>query len=268
MAIVSPDLNVMIRAAEKAARSLVRDYGEVENLQVSRKGPADFVSAADRRSEKIIYEELSKTRPKFSFLMEESGKIEGEDKDNVFIVDPLDGTTNFLHGIPHWAISIALQRNGETVAGVVYDPIKDEMFHAEKGAGAFVHRNRRLRVSGRSDPMQCVVLFGGQIKPDPKRNKRFVTEIANIITRFPNIRRYGAAALDLAYVAAGRSEAFWERELNPWDVAAGILILKESGGFVSDLAGEDPVFGKALLATNEHIHGELKKILNNNEEKS
>lgn len=260
MAVLSPDLNVMMRAAEKAARSLIRDFGEVENLQVSRKGPADFVSAADKRAEEIIYTELKKTRPTFSFLMEESGEEKGEDQESVFIIDPLDGTTNFLHGLPHWAISIALQKKGETVAGVVYDPVKDEMFHAEKGGGAFIGRHRRLRVSGRNDPLQCVILCG-QPPAIAEKRSTFIKELNSIMSHFPAIRRNGAAALDLAYIAAGRCDGYWEREVKEWDIAAGLLIVKEAGGFVSDLKGDTSKFKHPVLATNEHIHNEFKNLI-------
>lgn len=261
MATRSPNLNVMVKAAEKAARSLNRDFGEVEQLQVSMKGPADFVSAADRRAEKIIFEELQRARPDFGFLMEEGGKVDGKDAGNRWIVDPLDGTTNFLNGIPHWAISIALETKGEIVSALVYDPVKDEMFTAEKGLGAYVGR-KRLRVSARSDPKVSIVAEGG-----PRRNKGnediFFKEARAIFDTGATLRRFGAAALDLAYVAAGRYEAFWERHLSPWDVAAGILIVRESGGFVCDLDNDknNPVETANVLAANEGLFQDLKKVL-------
>ncbi len=256
----SPDLNVMIKAAEKAARSLNRDFGEVERLQVSKKGPGDFVSAADKRAEEIIYEELLKARPDYSFLMEESGAKAGKDKENRWIVDPLDGTTNFLHGIPHWAISIALERKGEIVAGIVYDPVKDEMFRGEKNEGAYVGR-KRLRVSARMDPMMAMVAVGAP-RRDTDRDV-FLKEYKAVMDQGVSLRRFGAAALDMVYVAAGRCEAFWERNLSSWDIAAGVLIVRESGGFVSDIDKDNlnPVETGNVLASNEAFYAPLKKIL-------
>jgi myo-inositol-1(or 4)-monophosphatase len=261
MSRTSPILNVMIAAAEKAARSLVRDFGEVEQLQVSAKGPGDFVSAADRRAEEILYKELKKAYPKYSFLMEESGKIDGDDKDNIWIIDPLDGTTNFLHGIPHWAISIALQRKGEVIAGVVYDPVKNELFHAEKGASAFMRR-KRLRVSGRSDLDSAVVATGAPRRSKPQK-EQFMKEYNAALNVIPALRRFGAAALDLAYVAAGRYDAYWERDLKQWDIAAGMLILKESGGFYTDLddPSKNPLITGNILASNAGIFEPMKKVL-------
>lgn len=261
MAITSPDLTMMIRAAEKAGRSLVRDFGEVEQLQVSQKGPGDFVSAADRRAEKILFEELQKARPAYSFLMEESGVVEGADKTKRWIIDPLDGTTNFLHGIPHWCISIGLEIDGELMAGLIYDPVKDEMFMAEKGQGAFLRR-KRLRVSGRTDPLLATIATGA-----PRRSKesgeQFMKEYSAVLNIAPGIRRFGAAALDLAYVAAGRYEGFWERNLKPWDVAAGILIVREAGGFICDLDNDKnlPLETGNILASNEGLFTQLKKVL-------
>lgn len=261
MSRTSPIMNVMIRAAEKAARSLVRDFGEVEQLQVSQKGPGDFVSAADRKAEEVIFEELKKAQPTFSFMMEESGKIEGADKDHVWIIDPLDGTTNFLHGLPHWAISIGLQRKGEIVAGLIYDPVKDEMFHAEKGAGAFMRR-KRLRVSGRSDLDSAVIATGAPRRSKPQKDK-FMAEYGAVLNEVPALRRFGAAALDLAYVAAGRYDAYWERDLKPWDMAAGILIVKEAGGFICDPDAEanNPLNTGNILASNAGLFAPVKKVL-------
>ena len=261
MSLKSPILTIMVRAAEKAARSLVRDFGEVEQLQVSTKGPGDFVSAADRRAEEIIFENLKRDRPEYGFLMEESGTVEGDDPDHRWIIDPLDGTTNFLHGLPHWAISIALEHKGDVIAGVVYDPVKDELFCAEKNNGAFMRR-KRLRVSNRTHLMESTIATGA-----PRRNAddkvQFLKEYEAVLTVSPGLRRYGAAALDLAYVAAGRYEGFWERKLNPWDVAAGILIVKEAGGFVCDLNDDrfNPAETGNVLATNGHIFNDLKKVL-------
>ena len=263
MAVQSPDLNVMIKAAEKAARSLIRDFGEVEQLQVSQKGPGDFVSAADKRAEEIIFEELKRARPKFGFLMEESSEIKGQgsDDDKRFIVDPLDGTTNFLHGIPHWAISIALEVRGEITIGVIYDPVKDELFTAEKGGGAFMRR-KRLRVSGRRDLMQSTIACGAPRRAVIKQD-RFVREYQAVLKEAPGIRRFGAAALDLAYVAAGRYEGFWERDLKAWDIAAGLLIVREAGGYAKDIDSEskNPIETGDVLAANTDLYTTLKKLL-------
>ena len=263
MAVQSPDLNVMIKAAEKAARSLIRDFGEVEQLQVSQKGPGDFVSAADKRAEEIIFEELKRARPKFGFLMEESSEIKGQgsDDDKRFIVDPLDGTTNFLHGIPHWAISIALEVRGEITIGVIYDPVKDELLTAEKGGGAFMRR-KRLRVSGRRDLMQSTIACGAPRRAVIKQD-RFVREYQAVLKEAPGIRRFGAAALDLAYVAAGRYEGFWERDLKAWDIAAGLLIVREAGGYAKDIDSEskNPIETGDVLAANTDLYTTLKKLL-------
>ncbi len=257
---LSPNMNVMIKAAEKAARSLVRDFGEVEQLQVSRKGPGDFVSAADLRAEEIIFKELSRARPEYGFLMEERGAVGEKDAENVWIVDPLDGTSNFLHGIPHWCISIGLQEKGEIVAGLIYDPVKDESFRAEKGSGAFM-RNKRLRVSGRT-AMEPSMFATGQPATGAAPEALFVREYKSILRRSRGIRRFGSAALDLAYVAAGRYEGFWERGLKPWDMAAGQIIVKEAGGLVTDMDGRsDPVHRNSILATNGHLYDEVRKVL-------
>ena len=260
----SPILNIMMKAAEKASRSLLRDFGEVEQLQVSRKGPGDFVSAADKRAEEIIFEELKKAHPTYSFLMEESGSVKGENTDFCWIIDPLDGTTNFLHGLPHWCISIALQVKGDVTHGLVYDPVKDEMFTAEKGKGAFIHRNKRLRVSGRRDNLSALVLTGAPRRLE-NNHEEFFREQRAVWESGACLRRYGAAALDLTYVAAGRAEAFWERSLKPWDVAAGILIVKESGGFVCDFTDHKANPNKTgnVLAANESLFTDLKKVLKN-----
>lgn len=232
MATPSALLNVMISAARKAARGLRRDFGEVEQLQISLKGPADFVSIADQRAEDTIREELSKSRRGYGFLMEESGEIPGTDASHRFIVDPLDGTTNFLHGIPHFSISIGLEREGELVAGVVYAPITDEMFWAEKGKGAFVN-DRRLRVAARGQLGDAVVVTG-----IPHRGRTghgvALTELHAMMGKVAGIRRFGSAALDLAYVAAGRFDGYWERRLAAWDMAAGIVLVREAGGFITD----------------------------------
>src|SRR5215831_8702285 len=230
-------LNVMTAAARKAGRSLKRDYGEVENLQVSMKGPANFVTAADHRAEEILYAELTKARPGYGFLGEEGGRRDGSDKSHCWIVDPLDGTTNFMHGIPQFAISIALERDGVIVAGIIYNPANEELFLAERGKGAFLN-DQRLRVAARRRMADAVVACG---MPHMGRGDRilFRSEMAAVQERVAGLRRFGAAALDLAWVAAGRLDAYWERGLSPWDMAAGIALVREAGGFVSDLEGGD-----------------------------
>src|SRR6267378_7172722 len=245
-------LNVMIKAARKAGRALKRDFGEVENLQVSLKGPANFVTAADRRSEETLREELAKARPGYGFLGEEGGKREGSDKSHRWIVDPLDGTMNFLHGIPHFAISIALEREGTIVAGIVYNPANDELFTAERGKGAFLN-DRRLRVAARRRLEDAVV---GCALPHPARGDAELSrnEHTAIQNKVAGLRRFGAAALDLAWVAAGRVDAYWERGLSPWDMAGGIALVREAGGFVTDLDGrEDMIKTGGILAGNEEI---------------
>ena len=253
-------LNVMVQAAMKAGRSLARDFGEVENLQVSRKGPSDFVSAADHKAEKIVREELQKARPAYGLLMEESGEIEGEDPQHRWIVDPLDGTTNFLHSIPIFAVSIALERQGQIVAGVIFNPVMDELFTAERGRGAYVN-DRRLRVASRSALPDCVIATGIPFlgKGD---HARCLKEIRHVMGEVAGIRRCGAAALDLAWTAAGRFDGYWEHGLSPWDVAAGMLMVREAGGFVTDLAGRDRVFeSQSIVAGNEKVQGELRRLL-------
>jgi myo-inositol-1(or 4)-monophosphatase len=256
----SANVNIMIKAARKAGRSLLRDFGEVENLQVSAKGPGDFVSRADTRAEQLIREELTQARPNYGWLGEESAEVKGADPTRRWIVDPLDGTTNFLHGLPHWDISIALEHKGEIVAGVVYDPIKDEIFVAEKGAGAWLN-DRRIRVSGRRDMIEMIfatgIPFGGRRDlPDTLR------DLAALTPRTAGIRRFGAAALDLAYVAAGRYDGFWERGLNAWDVAAGLLLVREAGGFVGALEdGADVFDSRTVIAANPHVFESLGTIL-------
>jgi myo-inositol-1(or 4)-monophosphatase len=249
-------LNVMTAAARKAGRSLKRDFGEVENLQVSLKGPADFVSTADRRAEDILYAELTKARPGYGFLGEEGGRREGDDKSHCWIVDPLDGTTNFLHAIPQFAISIALEREGVIVAGIIYNPANEELFIAERGKGAFLN-DQRLRVAARRRLAEAVVACG---LPHLGRGDLalFRSELAAIQDKVAGLRRFGAAALDLAWVAAGRFDAFWERDLSPWDIAAGILMVREAGGFASDLDGGDGIFAKGeIIAGNEFLHKAL-----------
>jgi myo-inositol-1(or 4)-monophosphatase len=253
-------LNVMTAAARKAGRSLKRDFGEVEHLQVSLKGPANFVTAADRRTEEMLQAELTKARPGYGFLGEEGGPKAGADKSHCWIVDPLDGTTNFLHGIPQFAISIALERDGVIVAGIIYNPANEELFTAERGKGAFLN-DQRLRVAARRRMEDAVVACG---LPHIGRGDLglFRKEIAAVQERVAGLRRFGAAALDLAWVAAGRFDAYWERELSPWDMAAGILMVREAGGFATDLDGGDAIFAKKqIIAGNEFIHKQLLDAL-------
>ncbi|HAQ34010.1 MAG: inositol monophosphatase [Maricaulis sp.] len=250
-------MQIMQTAARKAGRKMSRDFGEIEHLQVARKGPADFVSAADRRSEEVIHEVLAEARPGYGFLMEERGEVIGTDKTHRWIVDPLDGTLNFLHGQPHFAISIALEREGEIVAGLVYNPANDEMFHAEKGRGAWVN-DRRLRVAGRTELYDSVIATGTPFF-GKKGHARFLKELHKVMAETAGIRRYGAASLDLAWVAAGRFDAFWERDLKAWDIAAGLIIVREAGGFIAELDG-----GKDVLTTGNIGAGNdaiLKKLI-------
>jgi len=253
-------LNVMIKAARKAGRTLKRDFGEVEHLQVSLKGPANFVTAADRRAEEIVHEELSRARPGYGFLGEEGGRREGPDKTHTFIVDPLDGTSNFLHGIPHFAVSIALEREGTIVAGVIYNPANDDLFVAERGKGAFLN-DQRLRVAARRRLLDAVIACA---LPHHGRGDLAlgVREIAAVQDKVAGLRRFGAAALDLAWVAAGRLDGYWERNISPWDVAAGTVLVREAGGYVTDLdGGEDPYRTGDVAAGNEVIHRELMRAL-------
>jgi len=254
-------MNVMTSAALKAGRGLKRDFGEVGNLQVSVKGPGDFVTAADRRAEKTLFEELSKARPGYGFVMEESGRVEGTDQSHTWIIDPLDGTTNFLHGLPIFAISIGLEREGQLVAGLVYNPADDEMFVAERGQGAWLN-NRRLRVAARRDLADSLVATGIPHLGKAREHPRFKQELSQVMARVGNVRRLGAAALDLAYVAAGRYDAYWERGLQPWDMAAGIVLVREAGGFVTDLAGGSDMMDKSdILAGNEQMVRGLTDLL-------
>jgi len=253
-------LNVMIKAARKASRTLKRDFGEIEHLQASLKGPANFVTAADQRAEEILREELEHARPGYGFLGEEGGAREGSDKTHRWIVDPLDGTLNFLHGIPHFAISIGLEREGTMVAGLVYNPVTDELFTAERGKGAFLN-DQRLRVAARKRLDVAVVACA---LPHPSRGDVELTrsEHSTVQDRVAGLRRLGAAALDLAWVAAGRLDAYWERGLSPWDMAAGIALVREAGGFVTDLDGRDDMIKTGgILAANEEIHRQMLRAL-------
>ena len=256
----SPLITVMTDAAQKAARTLKRDYNEVENLQVSMKGPGDFVSKADQKAEETIHAVLEKARPGYGFVMEERGRVHGTDTSHTWHIDPLDGTTNFLHGIPHWAISIALERDGQFVAGVIYDPIKDEMFVAERGKGAYVN-NRRLRVSSRREPTHMLIGTGIPHLGKPGHGQ-FIKELAVAMPRFVNLRRMGAASLDIAYVAAGRLDGFWERGLSTWDFAAGAVLVREAGGTFGTLEKSDDLTrAKDILCGNEDADRELRAAL-------
>lgn len=254
-------MTVMINAARKAARGLQRDFGEVENLQVSRKGPGDFVTSADRRTERILHGELAKARPSYGFLGEEGGEVPGSDPDHRWVIDPIDGTTNFIHGLPLVAISIALERKGEPVAGLIYNPIMDELFTAEKGRGAFLNERRRLRVSAREDLADALVTCGLPHR-EGDAARRYFRELEMLTGKVAGLRRTGSACLDLAFVAAGRFDAFWERELHLWDLAAGVLLIREAGGRTGDIDGAaDPLKTGAILATNSHLHAALEKCL-------
>jgi myo-inositol-1(or 4)-monophosphatase len=260
MALRSPILNVMSNAALKAARGLLRDFGEVEQLQVSVKGPGEFVSTADLKAERTLKSELTRARPGYGLLFEEGGAEVGTDPRHRWIVDPLDGTTNFLHGIPHFAISIALERDNEIVAGLVYDPVRDEMYSAEKGLGAYVN-DRRLRVSARRQLTEAVIGTG---MPFGGRGDRptYLATLASVTGATGGVRRIGAAALDLAYVAAGRFDGFWEFGVSPWDIAAGLLLVREAGGYVSDLSGGQTMMTSGdVLAANDHLHLPLAALI-------
>lgn len=254
-------MNVMTAAAIKAGRGLKRDFGEVENLQVSVKGPGDFVSAADRKAEKILFEELARARPGYGFVLEESGVVEGADKSHTWFIDPLDGTTNFLHGLPIFAISIGLAREGQIVAGLVYNPANDDTFIAEKGQGAY-YNNRRLRVAARRDMADALIGCGIPHIGKAKEHPRFKAELGAVMARAGNIRRLGAAALDLCFVASGAYDGFWERNLQAWDIAAGIVIIKEAGGFVTDADGGQDMLSKgSICAGNDAIHRNLLNLI-------
>jgi myo-inositol-1(or 4)-monophosphatase len=262
MAQASANINIMIKAARKAGRSLLRDFGEVEKLQVSSKGAGDFVSKADLKAEEIILTELTEARPNYGWLGEESEEVKGEDPTRRWIVDPLDGTTNFLHGLPHWAVSIGLEHKGQIVAAVVFDPIKDEMFVAEKGAGCWLN-DSRLRVSARRNMIEMIFAtglpFGGR-SDLPETLK----DLARLLPVCAGVRRFGAAALDLAYVAAGRYDGFWERRLNAWDMAAGILLVREAGGFIEGIdPGADVLESGDIIAANAECFPAFAKVIRN-----
>ena len=261
MAHRSPLITVMVNAAYKAARGMVRDFGEVEKLQVSRKGPADFVSVADHRAERTLVEELRKARPKFGFVLEEADDIVGEDTSNRWIIDPLDGTTNFLHGVPHFAISIGLERDGKPFAGVVYAPVSDELFWAETGQGAFLNKER-LRVSGRRNMEECLIATGMPYKGRAS-HPEYPDMLDRVWSETSGVRRFGAAALDMCNVACGRVSGYWEFILSPWDFAAGKLIIEEAGGRVTDRSGREisPDKPSFIVASNSLIHPAMLEVL-------
>jgi len=261
MRINSPKMNIIHKACMRASKSLIRDFGEIEKLQVSSKGPGDFVSAADERSEKIIIEELLKSHPDYGILSEESGEINKDNRENRWIIDPIDGTSNFLNGIPQFAISVAYEEKSEIICGMIFDPIKNEMFFAEKGSGAFLN-NSRIRVSNKKKLKESILVTGGPRYSSKKREDVFkeYVKISNNVN-IP-IRKFGSAALDMANVACGRFDGFWQWELNYWDIAAGIIIVKEAGGFVDFLEKDEKILSKNnIIASNSKIHQELKNIL-------
>ncbi len=256
----SANLNVMIKAARKAGRSLAKDFREVENLQVSRKGPGDFVSKADIAAEAILKEELMGARPTYGWMAEEGGETPGEDPTRRWIVDPLDGTTNFLHGLPHWAVSIALEHKGKIIAGVIYDPTKDELFFAEKGTGAWMNESR-IRTSGRNRLIESIFATGLPFAGRADLPET-LQDLARLLPACAGVRRFGSAALDMAYVAAGRYDGFWERRLKPWDLAAGIIIVQEAGGLVEALNPTDSIVESGeVICANEPIYESFAKVI-------
>jgi len=260
MSTPSANINIMIKAARHAARGLLRDFGEVENLQVSSKSAGDFVSRADIQSEKLIREELTTARPNYGWLGEETGAADGKDPTRRWIVDPLDGTTNFLHGMPHWSISIALEHKGEIVAAVIYDPVKDELFTAEKGSGAWMN-DRRLRVSDRREMAETIYGTGVPFTNNPGL-PRFLQQVAALSPQCAGIRRLGSAALDLAYVAAGRFDGYWEFKLNAWDVSAGVLMVREAGGMVEAMEpGSRPDGMEGVIAANPNVFDRFARVI-------
>ena len=260
MKLNSANINVMVKACRKASKTLIRDFGEIENLQVSLKGPGDFVTNCDKKIEKILIDEFLKARPNYSILSEEIGEINNDDSFK-WIIDPIDGTSNFLHGVPHFAISVGLEHNKEIICGIIYDPIKDEMFAAEKGNGSYLN-NQRMRVSSRSKLEDCMIFTGGPRRESKNREvalKEYYKFSSKVLIP---IRKLGSGALDMAYVAAGRCDGFWSRDLNYWDIAAGIILVKEAGGFVTDFEGKNEYKqNKTILASNEKINKEMIEVL-------
>ena len=260
MRLNSPEINIITKACLKASKSLIRDFGEIENLQVSSKGPGDFVTSADKRTEKIIINELHKAHPEYGIVTEESGLINKSNTQQRWIIDPIDGTFNFLKGIPQFAISIGFEKDNEIKCGVIFNPIMNEMFLAEKGNGAFLN-NSRIRVSNKKKIKDALIVTGGP-KQASKIKEKIFDEYINVSNNVSNIRKFGSAALDMAYVACGRFDGYWQRELNYWDIAAGIIILKEAGGFIDFFEEEaDFPLKKNILASNSHIHSELKDLI-------
>ena len=260
MRLNSPQINLIIKACMKASRSLIRDFGEIENLQVSSKGPGDFVTSADKRTEKILIEELQKAHPEYGIVTEETGLINKDNTNNRWIIDPIDGTMNFMNGIPQFAISIGYEEKNEIKCGVIFNPILNEMFYAEKGGGAFLN-NSRIRVSKKKKIKDALIVTGGP-KTISKIKDKIFSEYINLSNNVSNVRKFGSAALDMAYVACGRVDGYWQRELNYWDIAAGIIIIKEAGGFV-DFFQEDATqpLKKNILASNSSIHEEFKNLI-------
>ena len=260
MRLNSPQINLILKACMKASRSLIRDFGEIENLQVSTKGPGDFVTSADKRTEKILIEELQKAHPDYGILTEETGIINKTNINNRWIIDPIDGTMNFLNGIPQFAISIGYEENGEIKSGVIFNPIMNEMFCAEKGNGAYLN-NSRIRVSNKKKIEDALIVTGGP-KGSSKIKEKIFSEYINVSKQVSNVRKFGSASLDMAYVACGRFDGYWQRELNYWDVAAGIIIIKEAGGFVNFFEEDENLpLKKNIIATNSNIHDELKGLI-------
>ena len=260
MRLNSPQINLIIKACMKASRSLIRDFGEIENLQVSLKAPGDFVTSADKRTEKIIIEELLKAHPNYGIISEEAGYINKSNKNNRWIIDPIDGTMNFLNGIPQFAISVAYEEENEVKCGIIFNPVTNEMFSAEKGSGAYLN-NSRMRVSNKRKLSEALIVTGGP-KQASKIKKKIFSEYISISTQVSNVRKFGSAALDMAYVACGRFDGYWQRELNYWDIAAGIILIKESGGFVNFFEEDMKVpLKKNIIASNSIIHKELRHLI-------
>ncbi len=260
MRLNSPQINIIVRACTKASKSLIRDFGEIENLQVSSKGPGDFVTSADKRTEKIIIDELQKAHPEYGIISEERGIINKSNIKNRWIIDPIDGTLNFLNGIPQFAISIGYEENNEIKCGVIFNPIMNEMYYAEKGNGAFLN-NSRMRVSNKKRLEDALLVTGGPKQASKLKDKIF-SEYVKVSRKVSSVRKFGSASLDIAYVACGRFDAYWQREINYWDIAAGIIILKEAGGFVEFFENEtDGSFKRNILATNSQIHEEIKELI-------
>ena len=260
MRLNSPQINLIVKACMKASRSLIRDFGEIENLQVSTKGPGDFVTSADKRTEKILIDELQKAHPEYGIIAEEAGIINKSNTEKRWIIDPIDGTMNFLNGIPQFAISIAYEEKGEIICGVIFNPILNEMFVAEKGNGAYLN-NSRIRVSNKKKIKDALLVTGGP-KGNSKIKNKIFSEYINVSNNVSNVRKFGSAALDMAYVACGRFDGYWQRELNYWDVAAGIIILKEAGGLINFFEDdENNPLKKNIIASNSNIHNELLDLI-------